>query len=564
MSKRDVRTVLVIEDNSLNRAILCDILTPAYRVLEADNGQAGLDILQNNGSRISLILLDIQMPVMNGYDFLKHIGEQKLYRNIPIIVATASNTVMDEIRCLDEGASDFVTKPYNPDIVLKRVESLIRLSEASSMLDRVEYDRLTGLYSKEFFFERVERLLQNDPETPYDMICADIDSFKVINNRFGVKKGNDMLTFIAENLQQIAPPDSILGRIGGDKFALLLAHREYSAHENSLSVFRERLSRSPIPSAIVRFGLYSNVNRSLPIAGMCDNAQLALAGIKRTYGVFLAEYNDALHQRILREQAILDSMEQALTERQFQVYYQPKHALSDDAAVGAEALIRWIHPEFGFLSPGEFIPLFERNGFISKLDRYVLYQVCKDLQGWIAGGIPVVPVSVNLSRANFGLLELDQTIAHIVDSFGVSRGLIHLEITESVYTDNPEQILSTVASLRAMGFPIELDDFGSGYSSLNILSALSFDVLKLDMSLVRTMHLERQKCVLSHILAMAQALQMRTVAEGVEQREQADALRSMGCSHAQGYFYAAPMPKEKFEKYLLENTRKPILSESGN
>lgn len=232
-----------------------------------------------------------------------------------------------------------------------------------------------------------------------------------------------------------------------------------------------------LQNVVIKYGIYENVRKNIPPFGMCDRAVLALNQIKNHYGKNVAFYTDSLRTDLIREQQILDSMETALKEHQFQVYYQPKYDIHSDSIAGAEALVRWIHPEYGFMSPADFIPLFERKGFITKLDYYVWREACETLCKWKEEGRKVVPISVNISRVDFSVPDLAEWIISLVDRHEIDRKLLHLEITESVYAEDPKYIVETIEKLRANGFVIEMDDFGSGYSSLNALSELPVDIL---------------------------------------------------------------------------------------
>lgn len=550
MNQTITRTVLVIEDNELNREVLCEILSPFYRVIQAENGKQGLELLSQNWARISLILLDIQMPVMNGYEFLDAIRKEPQFANIPIIVTTSSASATDEIKCLENGASDFVSKPYNTDVVLKRVESIIRLRENTAVINKVEYDDLTGVYSKEFFLMNAESMLEANPNTAYDMLCSDINAFQVINDRYGIVGGNALLICVADALKSQFRSDSVCGRIGTNTFAVLTSHKDRNDYVQILESIHKSVKSSASPNAVVHIGIYPNVVHDKPALSLCDRAFLALEEIRHQYGNQIAEFSEQLRSKLIRQQMILDTMETALEEGQFSVYYQPKHSFSRDATGGAEALIRWSHPELGMISPGEFIPLFEKHDVITKLDYYVLEQVCRDLQGWLAQKAPVVPISLNFSRVDFNDPKLVDVISQTAQRYGVPHSLLHPEVTESAYTEDTKQFLAAIEKLRALGFAVELDDFGSGYSSLTVLNDMDMDVLKLDMSLVRNLASQKQKLILKRIFCIAQDLGMETVAEGVETKEQAEELRKMGCTYAQGYYYAKPMCKAHFERYL--------------
>lgn len=276
--------------------------------------------------------------------------------------------------------------------------------------------------------------------------------------------------------------------------------------------------------------------------------------IKGIYSQYVAVYNDEFRNKLIREQAITDSMENALAEKQFMVYFQPKNNLADDSMVGAEALVRWIHPVWGFVSPIEFIPLFEKNGFIRRLDEYVWDFVCSKLREWIDKGYKVVPVSVNVSRADIYQPFLVDYFCDLIEKYNIDPSMLHLEITESAYKENPEQIIKTVEELRQYGFIIEMDDFGSGYSSLNMLGKMSLDILKLDMQFIRNEMAKPVECsILIDIVNMAHRLHLGVVAEGVETEEQKERLKSVDCDYAQGYYYSRPVPVNEYEHMLIIN-----------
>lgn len=547
----DKRTVLVIEDNEMNRQMLAFILSDTYQLLLAENGKVGLDILRSHPGRISLILLDLQMPVMNGYEFLKAVrDEPTLTAGLPIMVATSIDSVSDEIQCLEAGASDFITKPYNAGVILHRCASMIRLSETSAFLRRVERDELTGLYSKEFFYENAARAISRGEDGAYDIICTGIEAFRLISDQYGEARGDELLRYLAQQLTAHFPEGSIIGRIDDDVFAALVPHRTDEEHKAGSEAMVELMRSGPVPHAVIYFGVYENVPKNVPVSVACDNAQLSITSIKDHYGKHLAVYDEALRKKVQRRQKILDTMEDAIHQRQFLVFLQPKTLLNTGKTGGAEALARWQHPELGFLSPGEFIPLFEHNGFITQLTMYMLEETCRVLHKWLTTGQPAVPVSMNISRADFDVPNLAEQVTAMVDKYEVPHEYVHLEVTESAYIFNAEVVTQGVQQLKAAGFDIELDDFGSGYSSLNTLTELLPNVLKLDMSIVRQMHKPNQRLVLCYILKMAQELNMRVVAEGVETTDQAGALRALGCDFAQGYLYSKPLPIADFEAYI--------------
>ena len=542
------KQILIVEDNEFNRAMLSELLSHEYQVLEAENGQEALDILQQRKDSISLILLDVMMPVMDGYTFLDKVKVDDELALIPVIVMTQGDSEEDEVTALSHGATDFVPKPYRPRVILHRMANLIRLRETAALVNQFQYDRLTGLYSKEFFYRKVRERLDENPDQEYTIVCMNIENFKLYNDSFGREAGDRLLRESAASMMSWLGEDGICGRYSADRFMCLMEkNQEKSDREFFFSEVHSERSQN-VDNVVVKWGVYEIIDRSVPVEQMCDRALLAADSIKGQYNQFYAVYDDNLRGKLLREKAIADVMETALAEEQFIVYLQPKYSLSDNRMVGAEALVRWIHPEWGFMSPGEFIPLFEKNGFIPCLDRYVWEKVCVYLQEWQKKGYPVVPVSVNVSRADVYQSHLVDTLSEMVQKYGIDPACLHLEITESAYTDNPDQIISTVEELRRRGFVIEMDDFGSGYSSLNMLSQMTLDILKLDMKFIQNeLAKPAAQSILNDIISMAHRMSFRVVAEGVETKEQTERLQAVGCDYVQGYYFARPMPVKEFE-----------------
>lgn len=551
------RQILIVEDNSINREMLTEILKDRYTVLQAENGKEALDILKENKDSIALILLDVMMPVMDGYAFLDRIKEDAELALIPVIVMTQSGSEEDEVSALEHGATDFVPKPYRPRVILNRMESLIKLRETSAMVNQFQYDRLTGLYSKEYFYQKVREELLANPEKKYYIICSDIENFKLYNDTFGVQAGDHILKEIAEALRNIVSGRGFCGRLGADRF-LCIHEKEIDYRSRQLFNRVGEAASDYMKNAVLRWGVYEIADRTISVEQMCDRALLAANSIKGQYNQCFAVYDDELRSKLLREKAITDAMEAALNEGQFEVYLQPKYSLKDNCMVGAEALVRWIHPEWGFMSPGEFIPLFEKNGFIPKLDQYVWERVCAQLKEWSEKGYPLPVVSVNVSRFDIYQTDLVDTLLKITQKYDIEPAYLHLEITESVYAENPGQIINTVEELRNHGFIIEMDDFGSGYSSLNMLSRMHLDILKLDMKFIQNeIAKPEQQSILNDIISMVHRINLSVVAEGIETREQMERLQSMGCDYAQGYFFAKPMPIVEFEELWMEQSARP-------
>lgn len=525
--------------------------------MQAENGQAALDALQAHGGDVSLILLDIVMPVMDGYTFLSIVKTDPAFSAIPIIVTTQSDGEADEVAALSHGATDFVAKPYKPQIILHRVASLINLSslqKTAAMVNLFQTDRLTGLYSKEYFYQRVRETLEQKPGRNFDLICSNIENFKLINDAFGTPAADRLLCSFAELLRERIKGRGICGRLNADRFACLIERRVEYTDE----MFREDLERinavSEIKNIVVRWGIYPVQKNPVSVEQMCDRALLTAESIKGQYGKHYAIYDDTLRRQLQRRQQITDCMEAALAEKQFQIYLQPKYRVRDGALIGAEALVRWIHPQWGLQPPSEFVPLFEKNGFITKMDRYVWDAACALLREWEDRGVPHLSISVNVSRADVFHADLAEVLLEIVNRHGLPPERLHLEITESAYAEAQDQIIETTGRLRTLGFVIEMDDFGSGYSSLNMLSKLPVDILKLDMRFLQS-EIEKSgnEGIIRFITQLAHYMKLKVVAEGVETEEQLSHLRTIDCDCVQGYYLARPMPVREFET-LMEDS----------
>lgn len=303
----------------------------------------------------------------------------------------------------------------------------------------------------------------------------------------------------------------------------------------------------------VKLGVYEIHDITISVNSMCDRAFIAVKAAKGRYENDVAYYDDSIREKLLREQQIGDDMVHALREEQFDVYFQPKYDLLTEQMTGAEALVRWHHPIKGFMSPAEFIPIFEKNGFITELDMYVWNKSCEYIAKWREKYGEWVSLSVNVSRKDIYKQNLPEILKDMVKRYGIPPEILHLEITESAYTENPEQLIFIVGQLKKEGFIIEMDDFGSGYSSLNMLAELPIDILKLDMKFLQNKgEQSKNENIMSAIVELAKKINLYVIAEGVEKEKQISMLKSMKCDMVQGYYYAKPMPAEEFEKTCLD------------
>lgn len=421
---------------------------------------------------------------------------------------------------------------------------------------KAERDDLTGLYTRQVFFQKAEKLLKDNPDVQYDLMISDIVDFKEINELYGPATGDDILRWAGSMLAPTISDDVVVGRYGGDQFVVLARHEVMQfivSDENHKSY--EALERSNgLPRVNTKFGVYENVKHNRSVISTCDKAHVALNSIKHHYKKAIAFYDDDLRREIEMHRKIESSMHQALEEEQFKVYYQPKHNAVSGKLVGAEALIRWIHPEYGFMSPGDFIPLFEKNGFVVQTDFYVWKRSCLNLKKWRDKGIKTVPISVNASKLTFEQNDLLKRLQSYVTENQLSPEQLHIEITETLMTYDVDALVKKLTAIRSVGYKIELDDFGSGFSSINILSTLPLDVIKLDMSFMKQFGDLKRIKVLAASINLAKELGFKTISEGVERREQCDMLSKLGVDAIQGYYFSKPLPEDEFEEYLIRNT----------
>lgn len=548
MSKR---LILVVDDNNINRTLLTKILSDEYRVAGVENGQLALDYLEDYCGEVSAILLDLNMPVLNGYEFLERRKNNKELCNIPIIVQTTHSSLDAEIACLEMGATDFLTKPYSPKVILRRLKNIITLRENESFITAVQHDSLTNLLNKEGFYVKARKAIDENLDVNYLILCVDIVQFKVINQFAGYQNGDKVLLFVTEILNFLFKDNSIIARFSGDRFQALVPSPLDEAYlDEVISKFKEN---PPVNLPLsIQFGIYEINDRTIPLATMCDWSKMALETIKGRYKKYFSTFNDEMFDRLKKEQIITSQMDDAINESQFIVYYQPKWDIASNEIIGAEALVRWIHPKYGFMSPGDFIPLFEKNGFITKLDMYVWEEVCRQTREWIDLGINVVPISVNVSRNDIYSEDLISNLLELISKYDLNTDQLHLEITETAYAQTHNQLAQVIGNLSKEGFIIEMDDFGSGYSSLNMLSEVPVDIIKLDLLFLnkKSADSKHNKSILKLIVNIAQELNLDLIAEGVETLEDINNLQEIGCKKAQGYYFAKPMNAKDFLKML--------------
>ena len=548
--------ILIVDDEEINRIILRKILSEDYALLEAENGRQAVSLLDRDRASVSAVVLDLRMPVMNGIEFLEFYHHSENCRGLPVLVATAAGDQESEKRCLALGAWDFVGKPYDAEILKFRLKNAIDRSRLNLMAELrylAEFDPLTGIYNKNKFFLGTRELLDENPETRFAFARLDIAHFQMVNTLFGIAEGDKLLRYVAKLLEEYGKAHELAayGRLGDDCFGVCFPFRSKEDVLRVVGEAQEQLGRYPLDFDIVpNVGVYVISDPTEEIVMIYDRAALAAKQHRGSYIQNCTFYTEEMGRTMVREQSIVNSMRQALKEEQFVIHYQPLYDLRTMRVDGAEALVRWRNPQGEMILPGEFIPVFERNGFILQLDFYVWDHVCAQLRKWIDEGRTPPPVSVNISRVSLRNPRLADLVIDLTEKYRIPPSLIQMEMLESAYISCPQTIRNTIARFREKGISVLMDDFGSAYSSLNVLKDIDVDTLKIDMAFLSGGESKpgRGENILASVVRMAKWLDMPAIAEGVEKPEQVSFLRNIGCEYAQGYYFARPMPVEEYEQ----------------
>lgn len=418
-------------------------------------------------------------------------------------------------------------------------------------------DPVTGGNTIQRFYEEAQRLVSAPNALQYAIVYSNIEKFKILNEEFGRRACDEMLTFIHTAIQESLSPSECMGRLSADNFCVLMQYAGKGELEVRLETWHDcavQLQRNKDGvwlSPVLSFGVYVISNTSLEFPQMIDRAKLALREqtTELRGKLHYAMYDDEIHRRLLREKHLEDMMEESLKSHEFEVYLQPKYCADSETIGGAEALVRWNSASDGMIYPDEFISLFEKNGFIVQLDLWVFEQVCRSIRGWLEAGKEPAKVSVNCSRIHLKNPTFLDNYLQICKRCNTPTRYIEIELTENIVFEDVEHLSKTINDIHKAGFGCSMDDFGSGYSSLNLIQDIPVDTIKLDKVFFRKIDaLERTESVVGSIIRMSQSLQMKTVAEGVEERVQVDMLKRLGCDLIQGYYFARPMPIAKFEE----------------
>ncbi|MBR4543651.1 MAG: EAL domain-containing protein [Lachnospiraceae bacterium] len=563
MDATDKKYLLIVDDSKTNRAILRGIFEEEYSIVEAADGLEAKELLKR--VKFAVIILDLNMPHVDGFQLLDFINSDKDLRKIPVVVNTQFGQEENELRALSKGAADFITKPYNVEIARHRVNNVITTRELQKQMveaeiEKVSYERMrklaetdseTGILSEFGFCNSAAVILQGNPDTPYSLLLLDIDHFKAVAELFGNDKSKEVLKSCAEYLKSTLGGNGICARIYNDVYVAMFPTDKFKSSE----LVEELETRTAALINGYKILFYSCVyeidERNLPVKLILDRMSMVIQTVKGNLLSRHIEYNSEVKNKIMLDLELVNDTEDAIKRGDFCIHVQPIYDMRTGKVVTAEALVRWKHPTQGLLPPDKFIPLFEKNGMIAKLDHYVWESTCKLLKNIRETGDHQIPISVNVSRVNLFQPSLSSDLKKLMATYGVTSDELRLEITESARVEDIRRSYEAVENLKKAGFIIEMDDFGIGYSSLKVLQDMSIDVVKIDISFISKLSTSNKSMVIvRHMAQMAKELGMKVVAEGVETKEQLKLLQDFDCDMIQGYYFSKPLPEEDFVKLL--------------
>ncbi len=547
------RTILVVDDEAVNLRIMGNVLSDEYDILYAQSGEEALDEVRANKDFLSLILLDLYMKGMHGYDVLDELSADEELKKIPVIVLTSDREA--EVESLHRGAVDFLSKPFEkPEVIKARIKRSIELSIDRKLINSAGLEPLTGLLTKQFLMEYAQEYDRFHPESEVDAIVIGFKKFHLINELYGRNFGDKVLCGIADAVRTVARRcGGVASRVDEDQFYLYIEHQE--SYDFIIDEIKEQLLPIMHASDIrLKMGVYQDMYHFATLQQRFDRAKVACNENPKDASHLYTIYDNNMHEQEMYEARLLEGIDSAISENQFRIVFQPKYDIRGDEPklCSAEVLIRWQHPTYGNVRPDHFIPLFEENGLVNELDRFVWREAAKQIKRWKDMYGVTIPVSVNVSRVDIFDPDLCDFLVGLIEEYGIGFEDMHLEITETAYADNTSQMIQVVKELQEKGFKVEMDDFGKGYSSLNMLTTLPIDALKLDMGFIKDIvENDRELKLVEFIINIGKFLEVPVIAEGVEVKEQYQLLKEVGCDIIQGYYFSKPISAAEFG-HLIE------------
>ena len=573
--------ILVIEDEQPVRENILELLdAEGFDAIGAENGRIGVQLALQ--SVPDLVICDVMMPEVDGYGVLNALRQDPTTATIPFIFLTAKAAKADLRQGMNLGADDYLTKPFTIAELLGAIATRLQkqatlqerygiaLNQAKEQLDYlINYDNLTSLPNRRLLQKRLHEVLAepNCTQQVVPIICLGLDRFSRINDNMGFAFGDFLLCAVAERLKNCLSETDTLARFSGDKFAFILVNiNQKQDAANFAQVILNLISQPFIVNEYEIFltasiGIALYPDDSDDIDSLLKQADEAMYDAKRQGGNSYQLYTKKINVGSTDPLTLEADLRRGLEREEFKVYYQPQVELGTGEIIGAEALIRWYHPERGLVSPGEFIPLAEENGLIATMEEWVLATACVQTKIWQNAGFSSLKVAVNLSGYQFNQPNLNKKISEILRKTGFNPEFLELELTESLLVKDPEATKAIFRELKALGIQISIDDFGTGYSSLSYLQQFCFDSLKIDQCFVRNITNDAKNAAITKaLIQMAHALNLKVVAEGVETEGERAFLCEHKCDVMQGYLFSRPVPAEEFEKLLIEGKRLQIQS----
>lgn len=545
-----VHRILIVDNDPKNLELMETRLCRFFYILTASDCIQGMEILKEYYGQVSAMLVSSSVASEEGCSALSVKMADPVLARIPLIILADYLTEEECGRYFENGVDDIVRKPYSVSVLANRITQYIKMCEARKALSAMERDSLTGLYTKEAFYHHIDSYMRISGKR-YMFLMTDVEHFKLINSRYGKNIGDEVLRIIADRMAK-AMPRGILCRFGRDQFAAMTEYSDDFNMKMVEDILNETVNALPVPHAVIKLGVYKDVPLNMPASNICDRLLITLMGIKGKYGRNVAFYDSRMQEELNRKHQILESMEDSIEEKRFSVWYQAKYDCSTDEIIGAEALVRWNHPALGMLQPPEFIPVFEENGFITRLDAYVIETVCSDLIRWKNNGTEIIPVSVNLSYRDLTEEGWIENRMEYIRSRGIGKKMIRIELGESAYTGSTEAIRSRISLIRERGFMIEIDDFGKGGSSFTALKDVPADAVKIDRSMIADMN--SNELIIDMIISLSHKMNFRVIAEGVETFQQYSLLKNLGCDVIQGFYLAMPVTADEYEEMVRNDS----------
>ncbi|MBI2381402.1 MAG: EAL domain-containing protein [Gammaproteobacteria bacterium] len=559
--------ILLVDDDAGLRLMLRTTLESAgFRVEEAGNCAAGLTAWER--LQPDLLLLDVLMPDGDGYEVCRRVRNSTAGRNLPIVMVTGLDDTDSINRAFESGATDFITKPIHWAMVGHRLRYILRASQALTELKRsearIDYlanrDAITGLANRNLLGDRLGVALAHNKRLHgrLAVLLIDLDRFKTINDSIGHGFGDKLLGIIAERIAACVRDEDTVSRLGGDEFAVLLP----SIHGMSDVINLAERILARVAEACDIDGQLLRVSASIGISLFPDDGDSGDALLKNAdAAMYLAKesgrnnyqfYTAELNTRALERLTLESRLRQAIEGGELELYYQPQISAASGTLSGVEALIRWRSPELGLVAPMRFIPLAEETGLILPIGEWTIRRTCRQIKDWQAAGLPAIRVAVNISAVQFQQRNFTKLLRQLLLEADIGGSNLELELTESMVMRDLDSVIATLHELKALGLNLAIDDFGTGYSSLNYLRRMPIDVLKIDQSFVRAMHIDPASlAIVEAIIALAKALELECIAEGVETEAELALLQNLRCEMVQGYYYARPMPAEEFQAWYL-------------